>query len=64
MRHIIILVTVCFIAINTNGQQARWHHLDLQSDGYFGISTAKAFAELLPGKKTKESYCCCGRYGN
>ena len=31
-----------------------WFNLDLAKDGYFGISTEKAYAELLKNKKPKE----------
>ena len=33
---------------------ANWFNLDLTQDGYFGISTEKAYKELLQGKKPKE----------
>lgn len=33
---------------------ANWFNLDLAQDGYFGISTEKAYKELLQGKKPKE----------
>jgi cell wall-associated protease len=32
-------------------QTPNWQHLDLQKDGVFGISTEKAYKELLMGKK-------------
>jgi cell wall-associated protease len=32
-----------------------WYNLDLTKDGYFGISTEKAYNELLKDKKPKES---------
>jgi len=31
-----------------------WQHLDLMADGFFGISTNRAYTELLKGKKGKE----------
>ena len=31
-----------------------WHNLDLLQDGYFGISTEKAYKEILKGRKPKE----------
>jgi cell wall-associated protease len=34
---------------------ANWYNLDLLQDGYFGISTEKAYKELLKDKKPKES---------
>ncbi|TDQ08916.1 S8 family peptidase [Pedobacter metabolipauper] len=33
---------------------ANWYNLDLVKDGYFGISTEKAYTELLKNKKPKE----------
>ncbi len=34
---------------------ANWFNLDLVTDGYFGISTEKAYNELLKGKKPKRT---------
>ncbi|MDR6785702.1 cell wall-associated protease [Pedobacter africanus] len=34
---------------------ANWYNLDLTKDGYFGISTEKAYNELLRNKKPKEN---------
>lgn len=39
------------LALNVQAQQANWQNLDLQTDGVFGISTEKAYAELLKVKK-------------
>lgn len=33
---------------------ANWYNLDLQQNGYFGISTEKAYKELLAGRKPKQ----------
>ncbi|MCD0487596.1 S8 family serine peptidase [Pedobacter sp. MC2016-14] len=37
-----------------DAQKMNWQHMDLKADGIFGISTDKAYAELLKGKKAKE----------
>jgi len=34
---------------------ANWFNLDLLENGYFGISTEKAYRELLKDKKPKEN---------
>ncbi|HTD42521.1 MAG TPA: S8 family serine peptidase, partial [Mucilaginibacter sp.] len=44
---ILTLYTLAF------AQQKNWQHLDIQTDGVFGISTSKAYNELLKGKKPK-----------
>lgn len=36
-----------------SGQKMNWQNLDLVKDSVFGISTEKAYAELLAGKKAK-----------
>ena len=49
------LLSVAFIsAVPTlaNAQKANWQNLDLKSDSTFGISTEKAYKELLKGKKS------------
>ena len=33
---------------------ANWYNLDLVKDGYFGISTEKAYSSILNGKKPKQ----------
>lgn len=35
-----------------NAQKANWQNLDLKTDSVFGISTEKAYKELLKGKKS------------
>lgn len=35
------------------GQKTGWQHLDLQTDSVFGMSTTKAYNELLKGKQAK-----------
>src|SRR5260221_4783301 len=36
-----------------SGQMINWQNLDLVKDSVFGISTEKAYAELLVGKKAR-----------
>jgi len=43
------LSVVPFLA---NAQKANWQNLDLKTDSIFGISTEKAYKELLKGKKS------------
>ncbi len=47
---IAMLVAVPFLAV---AQKPNWQNLDLKADSTFGISTEKAYAELLKGKKAK-----------
>jgi len=44
-----VVSAVPFIA---NAQKANWQNLDLKTDSTFGISTEKAYKELLKGKKS------------
>ena len=49
-----VLLTGTFviaIPFFANAQKANWQNLDLQTDSTFGISTEKAYKELLKGKK-------------
>ena len=39
--------------ISSFAQKNNWQNLDLQKDSVFGISTEKAYTELLKGKKSK-----------
>jgi cell wall-associated protease len=61
LKHILYF-TILFFASSTAFPQskdvklpANWYNLDLVKDGYFGISTEKAYNELLQHKKPKES---------
>ncbi|MXV53198.1 S8 family serine peptidase [Pedobacter sp. HMF7647] len=54
----LLLLAVALIPILSNAQTAdkpkeNWQNLDLASDGVFGISTEKAYQQLLKGKKSK-----------
>jgi len=61
LKHILYF-TVCFFFSTAAFSQskdvklpANWYNLDLLQDGYFGISTEKAYKELLQNRKPKES---------
>lgn len=62
MRFRGLLFTGLFLLINASGfaqskdvkLPANWFNLDLVQDGYFGISTEKAYKELLKNKKPRE----------
>lgn len=58
---IIIIAFALLISFNQGYAQdknvklpSNWFNLDLTADGYFGISTEKAYAELLKNKKPKQ----------
>jgi len=42
----------CMLA--ATAQEPGWQHKDLKADGVFGLSTEKAYQELLKGKKSKQ----------
>ncbi|MFD1630015.1 S8 family peptidase [Pseudopedobacter beijingensis] len=47
----VVLALLCFVVMSaTYAQPLNWQHLDLHKDGVFGISTDKAYKELLKGK--------------
>ena len=46
-----LLATAPFIA-SAQSQKKNWYNLDLKTDSVFGISTEKAYTELLKGKKS------------
>ena len=51
---ILISIFFCVTSLCVQGQvneKKNWQHLDLQNDGVFGISTDRAYKELLTGKK-------------
>lgn len=53
LKHLLTLVlitTMPFFALSQ--RKANWQNLDLKSDSTFGISTEKAYKELLKGKKS------------
>src|SRR5258706_7612556 len=47
---VVIFATGCVL---TNAQTPNWQNKDLKTDTVFGISTEKAYSELLKGKKSK-----------
>jgi len=52
MKHFcftVCLITVSFISFS---QRPGWQHLDFQKDSVFGISTERAYNELLKGKES------------
>ncbi|WP_410222388.1 S8 family peptidase [Pedobacter sp.] len=56
-----LIVVLSFIAVQFVAAQDKnvilppnWFNLDLKSDGYFGISTEKAYQELLKNKQPKQ----------
>jgi len=60
IRNIGIFGLLLFLQITAFGQSKKvtlppnWYNLDLLADGYFGISTEKAYKELLNGKEPKQ----------
>ncbi len=53
MKNKRILIALCFFILLKNYAQNNWQHKDLKQDLIFGISTDKAYKELLQGKKSK-----------
>jgi subtilisin family serine protease len=45
------LLFCALIVLHANAQKPNWQNLDLQKDSVFGISTEKAYAEILSQKK-------------
>ncbi len=52
-RGILSVMFVAGLGMNTFAQKSNWQNLDLKKDSVFGISTEKAYTELLKGKKSK-----------
>jgi len=46
-----LVVALSFFPFFSFAQKANWQNLDLQTDSVFGISTERAYKELLKGKK-------------
>ncbi len=46
-----LFLIALFPLLSTAQQKPNWHNLDLKKDSVFGISTEKAYKELLKGKK-------------
>lgn len=48
-----VVLALCGALVTAHAQQPNWQNLDLQHDSVFGISTEKAYNELLKNKKSK-----------
>lgn len=56
MKHLllsILLLAVANIVLAQDAPPKDWFHLDMSTDNYMGISSYKAYKELLKGKKAK-----------
>jgi len=51
MNKIVLLVLAGLFFLKAEAQKPNWQNLDLQKDSVFGISTEKAYAEILSHKK-------------
>jgi len=51
MKKMYVLITLAILSMEAGAQKANWQNLDLKADSVFGISTEKAYRELLPRKK-------------
>ncbi|MGY4385820.1 subtilisin family serine protease [Pedobacter sp. UYP24] len=49
-----LITLLLLLVLNASAQQPGWLHKDLKTDSIFGISTEKAYAELLKGKKSTQ----------
>ncbi|WP_158798324.1 S8 family peptidase [Pedobacter sp. L105] len=52
LRGILSFIFIACLGLSSFAQKANWQNLDLKTDTVFGISTEKAYAELLKGKKS------------
>lgn len=52
-KKILTLTLLAGLPFFTFAQKANWQNLDLKKDSVFGISTERAYQELLKGKKAK-----------
>lgn len=53
LRGILSVTFIAALGFNSFAQKGNWQNLDLKTDSVFGISTEKAYSELLKGKKSK-----------
>lgn len=53
VKGILTAVLIAGMGFGSFAQKTNWQNLDLKKDSVFGISTEKAYAELLKGKKSK-----------
>jgi cell wall-associated protease len=51
MKKTTIFLSISLLCLEAGAQKTNWHNLDLKTDSVFGISTEKAYRELLPKKK-------------
>ncbi|MEJ0080825.1 MAG: hypothetical protein WDM78_07715 [Puia sp.] len=51
MKKIIILNVFLLLLNHLNAQKPNWQNLDLERDSVFGVSTEKAYVEILSHKK-------------
>jgi len=51
MQKTVIFLCLSILCMEAGAQKANWQNLDLKTDSVFGISTEKAYRELLPKKK-------------
>ncbi len=58
MKYIMALSLFCTLCVDIYGQQQNWQNKDLSKDGVFGISTERAYQELLKGKNREIYYRC------
>lgn len=54
LRGLLGVTFVAALGFNSSAQEKNWQNLDLKTDSTFGVSTEKAYKELLKGKKSKE----------
>ncbi len=54
LRGLLSVTFVAALGFNSFAQKKNWQNLDLKKDSTFGISTEKAYAELLKGKKSTQ----------
>ena len=52
LRGILSVMFVAGLGLSSFAQKKNWQNLDLKTDSVFGISTEKAYKELLKGKKS------------
>jgi subtilisin family serine protease len=50
-RFWLAVLAVIGLTLPVSAQTPNWQNMDLKADGFFGISTEKAYTELLKGKK-------------
>ncbi len=49
----LLISILLFICLISEAQKPNWQNLDLDTDGFFGVSTEKAYKELLKNKTPK-----------